>query len=127
MPPPLAFPVIWTSIAVLRTVSSVIIWEVSNRTLSVAPILALMLHLAIGDTWNTINNVERRLGTAVSGVTFVWASVVIADFFYFQTSKLAGWILAPSRVWLSIAWFLVFTIWKLNGKESLYPVKKKLE
>lgn len=124
MPPPLTFPIVWTTIAVLRTVSSVMIWELSGRTLLVAPILAMMLHLAIGDTWNTINNIEQRLGTAVLGVGMVWASVILVDTLYFQLSTTAGAILAPSCIWISVASFLVYSIWKLNGEESLFPMKQ---
>ena len=55
-PPPLAFPIIWTSIGLLRTISSVLIWK-SAGTILTKPIFYMMAHLAIGDTWNTINNV----------------------------------------------------------------------
>jgi len=123
MPPPLAFPIIWTTIAVLRTVSSVIVWEACGRELLVVPLVAMCLHLSIGDTWNTINNVERRLGTAVLGVGCVWLSVIGVDYLYFQTQTLAGALLAPSCLWITIATFLVYTIWGLNGKEPMLPMK----
>lgn len=84
MPPPLAFPIVWTTIGVLRTVAAVMIWEAVGRQLLVVPLAAYCLHLSIGDTWNTINNVENRLGTAVLGVGFVWASAVTVDYLYFQ-------------------------------------------
>ena len=48
MPPPLTLPIVWTTIALLRTVSSVLIWETLNRTLVVVPLAAMMLHLSIG-------------------------------------------------------------------------------
>lgn len=49
-PPPLAFPVIWTNIAILRAISSTMIFNVTGTLLNPA-IFALMLHLCIGDTW----------------------------------------------------------------------------
>ena len=91
----------------------------------VLPLALMMLHLAIGDTWNTINNVEKRLGTAVVGVSFVWLSVLAVDYAYFSTSTLAGGVLAPSVVWLSVASFLVYSIWDLNGNDPLLPMKKQ--
>ena len=45
MPPPAVFPIVWSTIAVLRTVSSTMIWEAAGRNLLAGPILALMLHL----------------------------------------------------------------------------------
>ena len=47
-PPPKAFPVIWISIGFLRTIASSLIYETTG-TLLCAPILALYLHLSIGD------------------------------------------------------------------------------
>jgi tryptophan-rich sensory protein len=127
-PPPLAFPVIWTTISVLRSISSALIWKTTN-TLLCAPIFAFILHLCVGDTWNTINNVEKRLGTAVLGVLFVLASVFNATYLYYKTLPLAGKILAPSCVWLSVATFLIFSIWRLNNqifdRPSLLPSKEE--
>jgi benzodiazapine receptor len=128
-PPPLAFPIIWSSIALLRTFSTVFIFQ-KTGTLLCSPIFALMGHLSIGDTWNTINNVEKRLGTAVLGVSFVWASALYATYLYYKTLPLAGKVLFPSCVWLTVASFLVFSIWRmnsiyLNDRPSLFPSKEE--
>eukprot|EP00611_Tribonema_gayanum_P030325 TRINITY_DN83_c0_g1_i1.p1 TRINITY_DN83_c0_g1~~TRINITY_DN83_c0_g1_i1.p1 ORF type:complete len:698 (-),score=265.49 TRINITY_DN83_c0_g1_i1:150-2243(-) len=121
-PPRMAFPVIWSTIAVLRCVSSTLIWEACGRNLAAKPLLLFALHLSIGDTWNTVNNVEARRGAAVPGVFCVWLSVVATTLMYYKTLPRAGLLLAPSAVWITIANFLVFEIWRLNGKEPLYPV-----
>lgn len=65
-PPAKAFPVIWISIGVLRTIASSLIYETTG-TLLCEPLYALFLHLSIGDTWNTIANKEDRTGAAVPG------------------------------------------------------------
>lgn len=128
MPKPIVFPIIWSTIGLLRTISSVLIWQATG-TLASVPILSLIGHLCIGDTWNTINNVENRLGTAFLGVNFVFASVLFAVYQYYLTLPLAGKILAPSAVWLLVASFLVFSIWRLNfevfGYPSLLPSKEE--
>ena len=86
-------------------------------------------HLSIGDTWNTINNVEARLGTAFGGVLFVLASVIYAVKMYFGVSKTAGLILLPSAIWLSVATCLVYSIWHINkekfGNPSIIPMKEE--
>ena len=87
------------------------------------PLIAMMTHLAIGDTWNSINNVEQRKGTAVAGVAFVWASVMAVIYLYWQVLPVAGMVLAPSGLWLSIASFLIYSIWKINGCDPILPLK----
>jgi len=42
---------------------------------------------------------------------------------YFKALPLAGKIITPSAVWITIANALVFNIWLLNGKEPFYPAK----
>lgn len=49
------------------------VWEALGCNLATGPIAAMVLHLSIGDTWNHINNVEKKLGVAVS-VVFVVVS-----------------------------------------------------
>jgi tryptophan-rich sensory protein len=126
-PPPLAFPIIWSSIAVLRTIATVMIFQTTG-TLLCTPIFAFFGHLSIGDTWNTVTNVEKRLGTSVLGVSFVWLSAAITTYLYYKTNMGAGKILFPMNIWLSVASFLVYTIWKLNSKydrHSLFPSREE--
>ncbi|CAK0826077.1 unnamed protein product [Prorocentrum cordatum] len=89
-PPGVFFPIMWVLIiGPLRAASSVLVWQQVGH-LCDATILALMLHLCVGDTWNTINNVERRLGAAVPGVFCTWLSAVFAAYSYYQVVPLAG-------------------------------------
>ena len=89
-----------------------------------APLLVLVLHLCVGDTWNCVNNIEKRLGTSAVGVLAVLASVYAAVAVYWSTVPLAGMLLAPSALWISIASVLTWTIWKINEpREPLLPKK----
>ena len=95
-----------------------------NQQFLVLPFIVFAVHLALGDTWNTIFTVQRRLGAAVPVVIFgPWLSALIVTILYWQINPIAGMILAPSCVWLTLAVVLVFRIWQLNGREPLYPVK----
>ncbi|MDZ8140368.1 MAG: TspO/MBR family protein [Nostoc sp. DedQUE04] len=123
-PPPLAFPIVWMIIAVLRVISSVLIWQQMNHQFLVLPLILFVVHLALGDTWNTIFTVERRLGAAVPVVILgPWLSAVVVTTIYWQTNSIAGVTLSFSCVWLTVAAVLVFRIWQLNGSEPLYPLK----
>lgn len=127
-PPPLAFPIVWMSIAVLRVVSAYLVWSATAQTFLCLPLILFMAHLSLGDTWNTIFTVEGRLGAAVPMVLVgPFLSVAIVTISYYQTLPLAGWIIAPSWVWLAIATALCISLWQLNGKEPLYPVVAKVD
>ena len=122
MPPPLVFPIVWTTMAVLRATASVIAFEAVGSTLLAAPLVVFMLHLCVGDTWNCINNVEQRLGVAVPGVLCVWCAALAATFAYGSVSPLAARVLCPLNVWLTIAALLVHDIWRLNNVDGRYPL-----
>ena len=105
-------------------VTATLIYASAGRSLVAPPLLALVLHLCVGDTWNCITNVERRLGTAAVGVFGVLASVYFAVAVYFKALPLAGYLLAPSAVWISIATVLTWAIWNINEpREPLLPQK----
>jgi len=126
-PPGFVFPIVWLLIiGPIRAATSTAIVKAlgcyANPT-----IMALMLHLSIGDVWNTINNVEQRYGVSVMGVLCVWLSKAHAAYRYYQVVPLAGKVLGVTLVWLTIASTLITATWRLNpdpttGKpEPLYP------
>jgi translocator protein len=82
-------------------------------------------HLSIGDTWNSINNVEKKLGAAAVGVLFVVSSAYNVVAQYYNVIPTAGYVIAPLAVWLTIASALVWNIWAINGKQPLYPTKPR--
>jgi tryptophan-rich sensory protein len=126
-PPPLAFPVIWSSIAFLRAISTTMVFQASGTMLT-KPIFAMFLHLSCGDTWNTINNVEGRLGTAALTVPFVLATAAYTTACYYVVSKSAAKVLFPSVIWLTVATALVYSIYKLNNRGnrySMFPSKEE--
>ncbi|MEA5511760.1 tryptophan-rich sensory protein [Crocosphaera sp. UHCC 0190] len=124
-PPPLAFPIVWMTIGVLRIVSSVLVWQAVGQNFLAVPLIAFVIHLALGDIWNTIFTVEGRLGAAVPVVIMgPWLSAIVVTVLYGQTVSLAGLLLAPSVVWITVACVLVYSIWRLNGCEPWYPMKR---
>lgn len=117
-----------STIALLRVVSSSLVYT-QVKTLLNPAIFAFITHLSIGDTWNTINNVENRLGTSFVGVMVVWLSLAYTVYQYYLIKPIASFILLPSLIWISIASFLIYSIYKLNyddyGKPSLFPSKEE--
>ena len=120
-PPGIAFPFIWLTITALRATAAQMAYAGSLRN----PALdALVLHLCIGDTWNCITNVERRLGVSAVGCFAVWGSVFRAvKAFGASSAPKAAYVLAPSLAWISVACVLTASIWNLNGRPPVYPAE----
>jgi benzodiazapine receptor len=121
-PPGVVFPIVWLLIiGPIRAVASSLIVQTTG-TYANPTLLALMLHLSIGDVWNTINNVEKRYGVAVMGVLLVWLSKANAAYQFYQVHAMAGKLLGATLVWLTIAAALVTATWRLNTD----PMTKKV-
>ena len=89
-PPGVIFPIMWLLIiGPMRAASSVLVYQAAG-TYANSAILSLMLHLSIGDVWNTINNTERRYGAAVTGVGAVLVSAASAAYQYSLVDETAG-------------------------------------
>ena len=128
-PPGVVFPIMWLLIiGPLRAFTTAMVYSATG-TYANLPILSLMLHLSIGDVWNSINNVERRYGASVVGVLLVWLSKAHAAYRYGQVVPLAGKLLCIPLVWLTIASSLIIRTWQLNPDPAtgrpypLYPAK----
>lgn len=126
-PPGVVFPIMWLLIiGPLRATSSTLIIN-SLGSYFTLPLMSLMLHLTCGDIWNTINNTEKRYGTSVVGISFVYVSALHAAWQYYQVDPLAGKLLGATAIWLTIASALIIQTWRLNlngGElESLLPMK----
>ena len=122
-PPAKVFPVVWISIAFLRSISSILVYEQVGKLLCF-PIMCLVLHLSIGDWWNFVTNKEKMLGVSAVGVLFVLSSAWFAIYQYYSVLPTAGYVLMPLGIWLSIATALVWSIWDINKpRMRLWPTK----
>ena len=120
-PPRLVFPIVWSTIAVLRGTSSAMVWAATGERLLCWPLAVFCLHLCFGDVWNFVNNVENDRGVAVPGVFLCLLSASATVYFYYRALPAAGLVLLPLPVWLCVASALVTTIYSLNGGGPMYP------
>ncbi|KAK1743549.1 translocator protein [Skeletonema marinoi] len=130
-PPGVTFPIMWLLIiGPIRAYSASLIVSSTGSFLCL-PIMAFMLHLTIGDIWNTINNTEKRYGAAVIGVLCVVLSAANAANQYFAVDPFAGKLLGGTLIWLCTAAALITDTWRLNPSEEglvpLYPVVGEAE
>ena len=132
-PPGVTFPIMWVLVvAPLRAFAASTLYEASTGRMNEGhlndPVLLwLVLHLCIGDTWNTVNNVERRTGAAVPGVVLVWGSALFAAAQYYDVAPTAGLLLGATGLWITVAGALVADTWRVNNArrpEPLYPYKE---
>jgi len=128
-PPGIVFPIVWLLLMpTLRATASTIVVHTLGRYLSLPIVMGLILHLTCGDIWNTITNVECRIGTSALANVFTYGAAVNASVLYGRVDLLAGRLLGATCVWLTVASGLIVQTWRLNTntggrKDSLLPTR----
>lgn len=129
-PPGIAFVFGWPLLTFgLRAVTGAMVVQASGGRYASPAIMSLMLHLSLGNLWNTVSNVERRLGVSVVLLYSLWLSKAFAALQFYKVKPLAGKLLALTLTWITAAVALETRTWQLNpdpytGKlEPLVPMQ----
>jgi tryptophan-rich sensory protein len=131
-PPGVIFPIMWLLIiGPIRAYTSAIVVTTTGSFFTI-PTMAFILHLTVGDVWNTVNNTEKRYGASVIGVLCVVLSAINAAYQYSTIDMMAGKLLGGTCLWLVTAAALITDTWRLNptvngDRVPLYPVKGEAE
>merc|ERR1711865_908811 len=78
------------------------------------PLMSLMLHLCIGNLWNTVNTIEQRLGVSAVVLWCLWWTKAYAAYQFYGVDHHAGIMLACTLPWISAAVALQTRTWQLN-------------
>ena len=114
-PPPIAFVLGWPILTFgLRAYTAAMIVEQCHGRYATVPLMALMLHLCIGNLWNTVNTIEQRLGVSVVVLWCLWWTKAFAAYQFYVVDHHAGILLACTLPWISAAVALQTRTWQLN-------------
>lgn len=129
-PPGIAFVLGWPLLTFgLRAVTGAMVVRAGGGTYASAALMSLMLHLCVGNLWNTVNNVERRLGVSVVLLCSLWLTKAFAALQFYKVEPLAGKLLALTLTWITAAAALATRTWQINPDpytgelEPLVPMK----
>lgn len=114
-PPDWAFGPIWTVILILAAVSAAMAWDAAPTPAARTSVfIALAVNSVLNIAWSGIFFKMRRPDWALIEVALLWLSIVALIWVLGAQSALAGWLMAPYLVWVSVASFLTFRIVQLN-------------
>jgi translocator protein len=115
-PPNAAFGIIWTIIFSLCAVSGVTAWlKVQDRRSGDALLSTFALNGFLNVLWSLLCFRLHRLDWSMIEVVFLWFSIVAMIVVAGRLSRLAGWLLVPYLVWVSIASYLNWELLRMNG------------
>lgn len=112
-PPNWLFPVVWTTLFCLIAVAGWLVWRAQGGWSAALTVYAI--HLVLNAAWSAIFFGMRRLGLALAELVVFWCSIVTMMVMFYPISPLATLLLSPYLLWVTIAGFLNFSFWRLNG------------
>jgi tryptophan-rich sensory protein len=115
-PPDPAFGVIWTTIFALTAIAGVLAWRGAGRSATREQLIGLFaLNGFFNVLWSLLFFTLQRPDWALIEVSALWLSILVLILVCGRLSLIAGLLLAPYLVWVSIASLLNFEIVRLNG------------
>lgn len=114
-PPNWAFGPVWTILYILMAISVFFIWEkgLSANGMLIAFVL-FWIQLALNALWSIVFFGMKAKGGGVIIIISLWIIILATIIASFRVSTLAGVLLIPYIVWVSIAAYLNIGVWGLN-------------
>ena len=114
-PPNWVFPLAWTTLYLFMSYSAAIVASSPNGGIGLA---FWALQIALNTLWTPVFFGLRRIKLGFYVLLGLWLSVVATMVSFFVVDILAGCLLIPYVVWVSIAGALNFAVWRLNPEEA---------
>jgi tryptophan-rich sensory protein len=114
-PPNRAFGPVWTTLYVLMGVSVFLVWR-GGLASDVARIAFALfwVQLALNALWSYVFFGMKSIGGGVITIVILWFLILATTVASFRVSILAGSLLTPYLVWVTIASYLNIGVWWLN-------------
>ncbi len=113
IPPDWAFPVAWFTLWSLQALAAIVLAG-SDRPGRATALVLLALQFVTAVAWQAVVFGPGRLGLAAWWLVAVLVLVVVATVAAWRVAPLAGALIAPTIVWMSVATALGFVLARLN-------------
>lgn len=114
-PPSIVFPIVWTVLYGLMGVSAARIWQMPDSQDRSRSLNLFIIQLILNFFWTLIFFNARAYGVASIWIVILWIAVLLMILQFRKTDMLAAWLQIPYLIWLTLAAYLTFGVWLLNG------------
>ncbi|KAL3756116.1 hypothetical protein ACHAWU_005620 [Discostella pseudostelligera] len=121
-PPGWLFPIMWLIISKptqFMAVTKLLAAASSNtnkKELSI-PLLAYCTHLSLGDAWNKVFFGLECTGRGLAVIFTFWSALWLCAYLFGRKDRIAGLLLLPTCLWVTVATILNWSIYRLNRQE----------
>lgn len=114
-PPNWLFGPVWTTLFILMGIALFLVWRkgLERRDVKIA-ISVFGIQLVLNVLWSVIFFGLHSLLGGLIEIVFLWIAILINIILFYKISKAAGILLLPYIAWVTIAFYLTYTVYLLN-------------
>lgn len=114
-PPDWVFAPVWTILYILISLSLWNMWLKKGWSQEAIPVYTIFgIQLLFNLAWSFLFFYFKRPDWALINIICLWLALVSTIYFFYYTSKLSAWLLAPYLVWITFALYLNYQVVVLN-------------
>jgi tryptophan-rich sensory protein len=117
-PPDWVFPVVWSILYIVIAVAATRVAVLDGNALAMA---FWALQIALNTLWSPVFFGLNRIKAGMAIIVALWLAVCGAMVTAWQLDTVAGLLLAPYLVWVTIAAALNAEVWRLNPDKAAGP------
>ena len=110
-PPDWVFPVTWTTLYLLMSLSAMRVAQIDGTGQAMA---FWALQIAFNTLWTPVFFGLRKMRAGMIVIACLWLSVAATMIAFFMVDWIAGLMFLPYLVWVSIASALNYSVWQRN-------------
>ena len=114
-PPNWVFPIVWTVLYIMIANAAWLVWRAKGFSGAGFALQLFIAQLVVNALWSYLFFGLHSPFLALLDVIVMWLMILATLIAFWQVNLLAGILMIPYLVWVSIAAFLNFTIWRLNS------------
>lgn len=113
-PPSWAFGPIWTILYILMAISAWLVWKEGGLMQQIIPLSLFGIQLIFNVVWSWLFFYKRSIRGGLYEIVMLWILILATLLAFWSATIIAGLLFVPYLVWVSIASYLNYTVWKLN-------------
>ena len=119
IPPDWVFPTVWMVLYFTNAIAGWLVWQATGgEGIGFWAMAAYGIALILNAGWSAVFFGFKLIRLAILEAIALWIAVAVQATLFFQIVPLAGLMILPYLLWVSVAIFLNFTIWRLNPEAT---------
>ena len=110
-PPGIVFPIAWLFLYVSMSYAAMRVAQVDGTQQALA---LWAMQIAFNTLWSPVFFGLRRMRAAMVVVSCLWVAVALTMVAFYMADPVAGALMAPYLLWVTIAAALNFSVWQRN-------------